>query len=41
MRNVVTTPTAITATFQITFSEAAGPATVTNDFQHKGWFDPN
>lgn len=29
VRNVVTTPTAITATFQIAFSAAAGPATVT------------
>jgi YD repeat-containing protein len=29
VRNVVITPTAITATFQIAFSAAAGPATVT------------
>jgi len=29
VRNVVTTPTAITATFQISFSAAAGAATVT------------
>ncbi|OQW33082.1 MAG: hypothetical protein A4E19_06980 [Nitrospira sp. SG-bin1] len=29
VRNVVTTPTSITATFQIAFSAAAGPATVT------------
>jgi YD repeat-containing protein len=29
VRNVVTTPTTVTATFQIAFSAAAGPATVT------------